>query len=88
MCHLLGLHPRLSRVSPQSFVTDSLDWDADQTGTGIWMGDAYRFLSCTDKTFQGAGTATEGDTGPRVKSVAWKIWALLFFVEPDALSLY
>lgn len=35
-------------VSLQSFVTDSLDWDVDQSGIAIWMGDAYRFLSCTD----------------------------------------
>lgn len=87
ICHLPGLNLGLSRVSLQSFVTDSLDWDVDQSGTGIWMGDAYRFLSCTDKTFQRAETATEGDSGHRLKSVAWKTWALSFFMELDAQPL-
>lgn len=36
-----------SSVSLQSFVTDLLDWDVDQSSTGIWMEDVYRFLSCT-----------------------------------------
>lgn len=45
-------------------------------------------LSCTEKTFKTAFTATEGDSRHQVKSVAWKTWTLLFFTEPDVLNLY
>lgn len=83
-CHLPGLNLGLSSQS-----AELCHW---LTGLGCgsewhWHLDG-RCLQISQLHRLDLVTATGRDSGPWVKSVAWKTWALLFSVEPDALSLY